>query len=347
MAQKKAHEVDQFIDKPSSSFPVVLLYGPDKGLVSERARRYAQATKLPLDDPFAVIRMEADEIDADPSRLADEARTISMFGGERLIWIKNAGGQKKLAEAIKLLATEPPHETYVLIEAGDLKKGAGLRGIVETSTASMALPCYSDDARGIDGVIDDVLGEWKMQITLDGRQLLRASLGGDRLATRGELEKLCLYAKGKERIDIDDVREAVGDVAGLSMDEVIDAVLTGNLPAFEASFDRVVKSGTTSFLLLNSAMRQFQQIQTLRYSVDSERKSASVVVASARPPIFFNRKKLIETALGRWNGESLSRVLERIQRAVLESRQNAALAVPIIRQCLLAIAVESRRNARR
>lgn len=347
MAQKKAHEVDQFIGKPSSSFPVVLLYGPDKGLVSERARRYAQATKLPLDDPFAVIRMEADEIDADPSRLADEARTISMFGGERLIWIKNAGGQKKLAEAIKLLATEPPHETYVLIEAGDLKKGAGLRGIIEASSAGMALPCYSDDARGIDGVIDDVLGEWKMQITLDGRQLLRASLGGDRLATRGELEKLCLYAKGKERIDIDDVREAVGDVAGLSMDEVIDAVLTGNLPAFEASFDRVVKSGTASFLLLNSAMRQFQQIQTLRYSVDSERKSASVVVAGARPPIFFNRKKLIETALSRWNGESLSRVLERIQRAVLESRQNAALAVPIIRQCLLAIAVESRRNARR
>ncbi len=347
MAQKKAHEVDQFIGKPSSSFPVVLLYGPDKGLVSERARRYAQATKLPLDDPFAVIRMEADEIDADPSRLADEARTISMFGGERLIWIKNAGGQKKLAEAIKLLATEPPHETYVLIEAGDLKKGAGLRGIVEGAPAAMALPCYSDDARGIDGVIDDVLNEWKMQITLDGRQLLRASLGGDRLATRGELEKLCLYAKGKERIDIDDVREAVGDVAGLSMDEVIDAVLTGNLPAFETAFDRVVKSGTASFLLLNSAMRQFQQIQTLRYSIDSERKSASVVVAGARPPIFFNRKKLIETALGHWNGESLSRVLERIQRAVLESRQNAALAVPIIRQCLLAIAVESRRNARR
>src|SRR5690606_37521970 len=135
MAQKKAHEVDQFISRPGSSFPVVLLYGPDKGLVSERARRFAQATKLPLDDPFAVIRMEADEIDADPGRLADEARTISMFGGQRLIWIKNAGGQKKVVDAIKLLATEPPQETYILVEAGDLKKGAALRSAIENASA--------------------------------------------------------------------------------------------------------------------------------------------------------------------------------------------------------------------
>jgi len=299
--------------------------------VNERARRYAKSTKLPLDDPFAVIRMEADEIDADPAKLADEARTISMFGGERLIWIKNAGGQKKLAEAVKLLATEPPRETYILVEAGDLKKGVGLRGAVENAPAGMALPCYSDDARGIDGVIDDVLAEWKIQITMDGRQLLRASLGGDRLATRGELEKLCLYARGKERIDIDDVREAVGDVAGL----------------FETTFDRVVKSGTAPFLVLNTAARQFQQIQTLRHIADTERKSASVVVASARPPVFFNRKKLIENTVSRWNAESLSRVMERLQRAVLESRQNAALAVPIIRQCLLAISVEAVKLSRR
>ncbi len=105
-----------------------------------------------------------------------------------------------------------------------------------------------------------------------------------------ELEKLCLYARGKERIDIDDVREAVGDVAGLSTDEVIDAVLAGDLPRFEVSFDRIVKSGTAPFLLLNTAMRQFQQIQTLRHIADTDRKSASVVVAAARPPIFSTAK---------------------------------------------------------
>lgn len=122
MAQKKAHEVDSFISRPVHSGSVILLYGPDKGLVSERAAKLAKQTGLPLDDPFAVLRIEADEIDKDPARLLDEARTISMFGCDRLIWIRNASAQKSLAEAVKALITEPAQDTIILIEAGDLKK---------------------------------------------------------------------------------------------------------------------------------------------------------------------------------------------------------------------------------
>lgn len=346
MAQKKSHEVDAFLNRPDKSSVIVLIYGPDKGLVSERAATFARSTGLALDDPFAVIRLEADDIDSDPARLSDEARTISMFGGERLIWVRNAAGQKGLAEAVKLLAADPPTDARILIEAGDLKKGAALRTAVEGAFAAMALPCYSDDSRGIDAVIDDVLSRSNLQITLDARQMLRDSVGGDRLATRGELEKLCLYAHGKDRITIDDVREAVGDVSALSHDEIVDAVLIGDISRFSTAFDRVVKSGSPPFLILNTAMRQFQQLQVLRYAVEQERKTVAAVVAAAKPPIFFNRRKLIENALGRWTGESLVRVLERLQKTVLESRQNTTLAIPIIRQALLAFTVEAARAGR-
>lgn len=347
MAQKKSHEVDSFLKSPArSSSAIVLLYGPDKGLVSERATLFAKLTGLPLDDPFAVIRIEADAIDADPGRLTDEARTISMFGGERLIWVRNAVGQKGLAEAVKHLAAEPPVDARILIEAGDLKKSASLRTIVEGARAAMALPCYSDDSRGVDGVIDDVLSREGLQVTLDARQMLRDNLGGDRLATRGELEKLCLYAHGKGRITIEDVREAIGDVSAISHDEIADAILIGDLERFSSAFDRAVKSGSPPFLVLNAAMRQFQQIQLLRYAIEEEGKSASTVVASAKPPIFFNRRKQVETALARWTGARLVKAMDRLQRTVLESRQNAPLAVPLIRQALLALAVEAARTGR-
>ncbi|PYE89053.1 DNA polymerase III subunit delta [Phyllobacterium leguminum] len=347
MAQRKSHEVDSFLKSPArSSSAIVLLYGPDKGLVSERAAVFARSTGLPLDDPFAVIRLEADDIDADPARLGDEARTISMFGGERLIWVRNAAGQKGLAEAVKHLAAEPPTDARILIEAGDLKKGAALRTIIEGASSTMALPCYSDDSRGIDTVIDDVLSREGLQMALDARQLLRDNLGGDRLATRGELEKLCLYAHGKDRITIDDVREAIGDVSAMSHDDIADAILIGDISRFSSSFDRTVKSGSPLFLVLTATMRQFQQLQMLRYAMEAEGKSATTVVASAKPPIFFNRRKIIETALSRWTGERLSKAMERLQKTVLESRQNAALSVPLIRQALLALTVEAARASR-
>lgn len=347
MAQKKAHEVDGFLARPAQTGTVILIYGPDKGLVSERGAKYAKLTGLPLDDPFAVLRIEADEIDKDPARLMDEARTISMFGGDRLIWIKNATAQKGLAEAVKLLIAEPAQDTYILIEAGDLKKGAALRSNVENGSTGMALPCYTDDARGIDGLIDDVLQANHLQISNDARQFLRLSLGGDRLATRGELEKLCLYARGQQRIELEDVRELVGDVAALSQDEVIDAVLIGDLPKFNTAFDRVVNTGTHPFLLVNSAMRQFSQLQTLRYAMETGNMPAGLVVNSAKPPIFFARKKLVETALGLWSVAALNRVTDRLQRTVLESRQNSALSTAIIRQTFIALTVEAIRSKQR
>ena len=346
MAQKKAHEVDSFLKRLDRSYPIVLLYGPDKGLVSERADLFIALTGLAKDDPFAVIRLDADVIQAEPGRLSDEANAISMFGGERLIWVRNAAGQKGLADAVAHLAKMPPVATFILIEAGDLKKGAGLRGMVEQSASAMALPCYSDDARGIDSTIDDMLTRNQLQITLDARNLLKESLGGDRLATRAELEKICLYAHGRERITVEDVRDIIGDVSATSYETIVDAMMIGNMTDFAHAFDRVVGTGSSSFLILSSAIRQFQSLQTLRYGMETDGRNAGAAVATARPPVFFARKKLVETALQRWTTASCARAIERLQRTVLESRRNAALSVPIIRQSMIALAFEAARAGR-
>ncbi|MCX8293288.1 DNA polymerase III subunit delta [Phyllobacterium sp. 0TCS1.6A] len=347
MSQKKAHEVESFLKRLDRSYPIVLIYGPDKGMVSERAERFIELTGLAKDDPFAVIRLDGDAIQAEPGRLADEANTISMFGGDRLIWVRNAQGQKALADVVATLAKDPPPDTFILIEAGDLKKGAGLRGVVEQSASAMALPCYSDDARGIDATIDEMLTRYRLQITLDARTLLKESLGGDRLATRAELEKICLYAHGRERIGVEDVRDIIGDASAVSFDTIVDAMLVGNIGDFTRTFDKVINVGSSSFMVLSAAIRQFQTLQTLRYGMEVGGANAASAVAGARPPIFFARKKLVETALQRWTTASCGRALQRLQKTVLESRRNAALAIPIIRQTMIALTAEAARAGRR
>lgn len=346
MAQKKAHEVDAFVARPDRVYRVVLVYGPDKGLVSERAAAIAKAFDFPVDDPFAVVRIDGAEAEADPGRLIDEARTVPLFGGERLIWVRGASGGKGLSEAVKHLAAEPPADARILVEAGDLKKGAALRSAAEGAAGAMALPCYSDDARGVDAVIDATLGKEGLGITLEARQALKDSLGGDRLATRAELEKLCLYARGQERISIEDVRNAIGDVSGLSTDEIVDAVIVGRLKEFERIFDRHVRSGAPGFLVLSAMTRQLQGLQLMRQGIEAEGKTAAAAVAGARPPVFFSRRRTVEDALGRWSLAAISRALERLQNALLESRRKPQLAVAIVRQALIGLAIEAARAQR-
>ena len=176
------------------------------------------------------------------------------------------------------------------------------------------------------------------------RQALRRNLGGDRLASRGEIQKLVLYAAGNNKVELDDVKAAIGDASGLTFDDAVDAILEGKIEEFDTIFMRQARAGNQSFLCLAAAMRQFQALQLMRAALDNGARSASEVVASARPPIFFSRRKIVEGALMRWNGEALTRALVRLQQAILQTRQRADLADSIARQALLGIAIESQRR---
>jgi DNA polymerase III subunit delta len=343
MAEKKAHEVDAWLARPDPKIAIVLVYGPDHGLVAERGRAFAGKAGVPLDDPFSVVRLDGAEVERDPGRLADEAGAISMFSARRLIWVRDAGTSKSLADGVKALAASPAADAIVLIEAGDLKKGAALRSAVEGSPAAIALPCYADDQRSIDQVIDAALQKAGMTIELDARQLLKRNLGGDRLASRSEIDKLITYAHGQRTIEIDDVIAATGDAAAVTADAVVDAALLGRLPELDLAFSRFVAGGNPLFQLLNTALRQFHALDMLRNTMDGSGRSASAAIAGAKPAIFYARRATMETALSRWTRNAIRSALDRLQGTVLRSRMRADLALPIVRQCFLALAVESQR----
>ena len=133
-----------------------------------------------------------------------------------------------------------------------------------------------------------------------------------------------------------------GDVSGLSVDDAVDSVLDGRIDDFDAVFTRQSLTGSQAYLVLAAAIRQLQAIHLMRAGMTGGRNAAAVV-AAARPPVFFSRRKTIERAVERWTAEALQRALSRLQAAVLATRRRPDLAVAIARQALLGIAVESAR----
>jgi DNA polymerase-3 subunit delta len=343
MAQKKSNDVDAWLSKPDPKVGIILIYGPDHGLVAERARRFAGSLGIPLDDPFSVVRFEAAELEQQPGRLMDEAQTVPMFSSRRLLWVRNATAQKSVADAVRLLDEQPPRDALLLIEAGDLKKTAPLRTAVEASAIGMALPCYADDERGIDRLIDEVLGRDGLGIALDARSALRRNLGGDRLASRGEVEKLALYAMGAGEVTLAHVQALDSDASARSVDDAIDAVIAGKAESFDAIYSAQCQTAAQTFQFLSAAMRQFLVLRTLRTQVDEGRNPASAV-AGARPPVFFARRGLVERVLGKLSSRDVEDILRRLYDCVLLTRREPLLAVASTRQAFLAIAVRVARS---
>lgn len=182
MAEIKSHEFDGFLKRKPLPVRLFLVYGPDRGLVSERAAALAAASGVALDDAFSVVKLDAGDIGSQPGRLIDEMNAIGLFGGDRLVWIRNAGSEKGLSDALDILAGMPAGPSTLIIEAGDLKKGAALRKTAESISAAVAIPCYADDGRALQSLIDQELSAENLRISPAARQRLVETIGGDRLA---------------------------------------------------------------------------------------------------------------------------------------------------------------------
>ncbi|MEH6726253.1 MAG: DNA polymerase III subunit delta, partial [Hyphomicrobiales bacterium] len=103
MAVLQRGALTSYLKEPTGRYRVVLVFGPDRGLVSERATDILTALQQTAgsgpDDPFGVTRISGEDLNSNPDRLANEAYTISLFGGARFIHVR-AHGARNLQEQV-------------------------------------------------------------------------------------------------------------------------------------------------------------------------------------------------------------------------------------------------------
>src|SRR5215472_18970158 len=220
MVALRGKEIDSYLARPDPSRPIVLLYGPDAGLVRERADALIASAIDDPNDPFSLVKLDGDELSAEPSRLVEEAMTVPLFGGRRAIRVR--AGSRSFASGVDTLAEVPVKDCRIVIEAGELRPESPLRKACERARTAVAIGCYPDGERDLARLIDDELRLASLRIAPDARAVLMSLLGGDRQASRNELRKLTLYAHGKGEVTLEDVMTVVSDASELKLDPIVD-----------------------------------------------------------------------------------------------------------------------------
>jgi DNA polymerase-3 subunit delta len=341
MVALKASEIEKFLARPDPARPIVLVFGPDAGLVRERAEALVRASIDDPKDPFQLARLDGDDLASEPTRLVEEANTIPLFGGRRAVWVK--AGSRNFAPAVEALVAGASPDCRVVIEAGDLKRTAPLRALCERAKNVVALPCYADTERDLVRLIDDELREAGLAISPEARAALVPLLGGDRLASRHEIAKLALFARGKEQVELDDIMAVVADASTLALDGLIDAAFAGRTNELEVQFGKARTAGTSPGTIVSTALRQVTQLHKARLAVE-DGASVSEATGVIQPFVHFSRKAAVEAALRSWTSARLERAMAQLAEALLESRKQAGLADVIAQRTLLSLAVNARRK---
>src|SRR6516162_9332655 len=339
-----AARIAAFLQRPDQAIRAVLLYGPDIGLVRERADDLARTVCSDLRDPFRVADLSGAVVAADPARLADEAAQLSLIGGRRVIRVHDAAD--RLAGLFRGFLDAAPGDGFIVVEAGDLPGSSAMRRVFDTSPRAAAIGCYPDTARDRAAVIRDTLRAHRITASGEATQYLVEHLGSDRLLTRAELEKLALYAGQGSHVELDDVRLSIEDSAALATDDAVMAAAEGDAARVDRVLDRIFQEGESAVSVVRVMLRHLQRLHLLAARVVAGTAVAEVV-RTASPPIFYRQEDNFKRQLTLWNEAGLRAHLYRIAQAELHMKLTGLPADTLCREALLAVAQAARSRAMR
>ncbi|MCC7167381.1 MAG: DNA polymerase III subunit delta [Rhodospirillales bacterium] len=325
-----------FLERPPK-LAAILVYGPDGGLVRERFDQLARSVCPDLGDPFRVAELTPAVLKDDPARLADEADAMALTGGRRVVRVQGAGDG--LAALFQSFLARKPAEALVLVSAGDLGARSSLRKLFEDSPEAAAVPCYLDDRQAVESLIHAALRPHGLSLEPDALDYLTERLGGDRLASRAELDKLVTYMGqgGARTIRLDDVEALIGDSAERNQEDLIFAAASGQTLESQRILDRLLREGSEPVGLLRALARHLQKLHLVKGQMAAG-QTAEQAINALRPKLFFKRADAFRRQIESWSLVKLAQAMELAVTAELDCKTTGMPARALCGRTFLQIA---------
>lgn len=327
--------LDAFIKNPPREILAVLVYGPDEGLARERLAALARAGGADPADPFGTVELPAERLSDDPAALLDEAKSISLLGGRKVVRLR--GASDKSTGAIKAaLAALSPGDNMILVEGGELGPRSTLRLLFEGAPNAAALPCYVEDARDAGRFLSETLRAAGYRVSSDALAHLTAHVTGDRAIVRSEAEKLMTYMGGMKEIDLTDAQACVGAAAALSLDDLARLAASGKFAEADRILAFALSEGTGAVPVLRALQSYFMRLHLTRARMD-QGESAATAVAKLKPPLFFKHKDAFEAQVGALSSAQIEQALGILGGAEARCKQTGAQTEVLAGRALLAV----------
>ena len=311
-------DVAGLIKAPGTHYSAFLLYGPDQGLVRERARQLVRHFCDQPDDPFAQASLTGQQVSEDKARLADEANAVNIFGGLRLVSLSGSGTE--MTEAVKLAFASPNPDARIIIRASDVNTRHALVKLCEESKFCASIGCYSDDSRNLSEIARDIFSRNNIRVSAEVMEAITTRLGADRQMSLSELNKLTLYAGNSGSLTLEDVAIALGDSGAVAIDEVSLALLTGQIEAFERDYARLRHEGIQPITVIRQLLTLFKNMQIAKAQMQAG-LPAGQAIAQLRPPVHYKMKPVITRQLNLWRPEQINQSIDRLMQAEIQTKQ--------------------------
>lgn len=294
------------LDRPDSKHHFFLFSGADNSnsrLLAQRLLATLKAEK---------VAATGAQLKSDLAWIVDEAASLPMFGGTRLLWIEPAG--EEIVPAVEaLLACARVEAPAVAIAGAALRKDSALGKLVDASPLALHVASEAQTPREQVGSIQELGRAEGLVVTPELAERIAEEAGGDLLLAKLELQKFALYAGAApdQPMPLD---EEVVDALGIDQSEADlgrpgDLALAGDLHALAAELSLLEGAGLNEISVVRALQRRLLMLVPLRARIDGG-QSAGAVTAT----VWKRDKAMVQRILPRWTAPRLSEAFQRVQK---------------------------------
>ena len=314
---------------------VLLLYGDDQGLIRDRAGQASRAVLGDGNDPFRSSVLTREE----HGRILDEARSLSLTGGRRVVRVLDAGD----ALTVPLSRVEGGgQDCLIILEGAALTPRSKLRALAENRPDWAAIGCKPATDAAIAAEIRAAVQSAGCTILSDAVQMLTALLPADTAARQSELGKLITYAGSGGTIDDDALLGCCADLTEISFPLLFEAILSGDVEGAGKLTQQAIDDGSTGAGLIAAFGTYLQRVTKLRLLIDSG-ISAEAACGMLLPPAFPRQASGLIRQVRGWTRPQLLSLLADLKTADQACKRGGSRDTTIAGHLML---VTARRAAR-
>ncbi|MEO1730464.1 MAG: DNA polymerase III subunit delta [Pseudomonadota bacterium] len=303
--------------------------GQDEAGASAAAEKVIAA----LPDPGERVELSGADLKRDQAILGDEARSGSLFGDSRHIFVRASGDEahdaiKTLIETGEVGAGEAAPVVVVATSATDKSRTAKL---LEKRDDALVGIFYPPDLMSVASAVRTMADAAGLRLNGDLAERIARAAGLDVRLAQSEVDKLALYCGADPQSPCP---ASVADFAliGAATEEdgfqpLVNAVLGGELGKLSRELHRMRELGLNPVGLLLAVERRATQLAQItaqlgpRGNFDNLNKGEK-----ARLGIFWREERDIRQQIARWNQRKLERLISRLvalHRSLLANSQAA------------------------
>jgi DNA polymerase-3 subunit delta len=304
--KRTGREAARFLDRPEAGVAAVLLFGADAMRVALKRQGLVAALIGPEGAAeMRLARMTGADLRRDPAGLIDAVTATGFFPGPRAVLVEDAG-DGLAATFGTALAEWREGDAVIVVTAGALGAGSGLRKLFERAGNAVAIGVYADPPDR---------AEVETALARAGLDRVPPAALADVTALAGSLdpgdfaqfvEKLALYKRGDAApLSAEDIAACAPEAGEAEVGAILDLAADGRADALASEMRRLGGGASAATALVIAAGRHFRALHAAACAPDG----AEAALARARPPVFGPRRSRMAAQARRLGPEQLERAL--------------------------------------